>query len=207
MTDYNIVRYTQEGIKMREEIFEKLGITDETSIEELKQHVLATFMASDHLETLFRVEGRYKWNWKLQGENEILKDALAECENEHLALEIGKARNQISKLKQEITSQRENNHQRNLELDAMHYIWCDGGCGGGAHRFTENNLDQGVIDAAIRNTSRLVTWWVNHKYRMGNFKSFLDPEIVNAKPSGKLKLMWDNALLRLKIWKLERENK
>jgi len=35
---------------------------------------------------------------------------------------------EVRRLKRELKNAYENNHRRNLELDALHYVWCDGGC-------------------------------------------------------------------------------
>ena len=123
-----------------------------------------------------------------------------------------------------------NNHRRNVELDALHYVWCDGGCEGGTHRYRliafplENNEDEQVtctycalpgcdlgylvkgdgrqswcgvhskclpkrgpitqetVDAAIRNTERLVEWFGNKEYKIergrlnADQKNLLDEE-------------------------------
>lgn len=64
-------------------------------------------------------------------------------------------------LRRQITIAIENNHERNLELDALHYVWCDGGCKYGAHRWTKEALTAETVRLAVRNTLRLVTWWNN----------------------------------------------
>lgn len=55
-----------------------------------------------------------------------------------------------------------NNRMRNIELDALHYVWCDGGCDGGVHRFGEHPpLTAEIVAAAKRNAERLERWFVN----------------------------------------------
>ncbi len=68
---------------------------------------------------------------------------------------------EVVKLKRELTAAYQNNHQRNLELDALHYVWCDGGCPGGTHRWAKNDLTAETVRFAVRNTQRLVSWWNN----------------------------------------------
>ncbi len=59
-----------------------------------------------------------------------------------------------------------NNHQRNLELDALHYVWCDGGCESGVHRYQHKEaLTQEVVELALQNTRRLVGWFRNNSDR------------------------------------------
>jgi hypothetical protein len=69
----------------------------------------------------------------------------------------------ISRLKHELKYANENNRTRNLELDALHYVWCDGGCKYGVHRWQEDTITQEVVDLAVRNTERLVRWHASHK--------------------------------------------
>lgn len=52
------------------------------------------------------------------------------------------------RLRHNVTIQRESLTKKNRELDAMHWIWCSGGCKGGAHRFTDFNLTEEVINEA-----------------------------------------------------------
>jgi hypothetical protein len=54
---------------------------------------------------------------------------------------------------------------KNRELDAMHFVWCDGGCGGGVHRYEEMAkvpLTEDVVKRAEANVRRLRTWFVNN---------------------------------------------
>ena len=75
---------------------------------------------------------------------------------------------QIKTLKSELTQQNENNHQKNIALDALGYVWCDGGCGGGVFRYHNDvELTQEHVDEVVINTKRLVKWWRNKKYKAG----------------------------------------
>jgi hypothetical protein len=55
--------------------------------------------------------------------------------------------------------------RKNRELDALHYVWCSGGCDGGVNRFMPGQLTEDVVIAAERNTVRLRGWFENHKLR------------------------------------------
>jgi len=70
---------------------------------------------------------------------------------------------QVKALKREVTQARSNNEERNRELDALHYIWCDGGCQSGAHRYcgSPDDITEEVVAAAERNTLRLRRWFQN----------------------------------------------
>jgi hypothetical protein len=68
---------------------------------------------------------------------------------------------EVTRLKRELTYAYRNNHTRNVELDALNYVWCDGGCASGTHRWTKNDMTAETVRLAVRNTQRLVSWWNN----------------------------------------------
>lgn len=73
----------------------------------------------------------------------------------------------IKEQKRQITIMRESLETKNKELDAMHYVWCDGGCGGGVHRYDSMKnieLTEEIVKIAERNTRRLRTWFINYKF-------------------------------------------
>lgn len=82
-----------------------------------------------------------------------------------LTAEVERLRAEVTGLRRQVTLATKNSHKRNLELDALHYVWCDGGCEDGAHRWQENPPTHEIVEAAIRNTERLVRWWNNHEGR------------------------------------------
>jgi len=58
--------------------------------------------------------------------------------------------------------------EKNKMLDALHYVWCDGGCVGGVHRYKEMSnipLTEETVRKAESNTYRLRMWFVNNKFR------------------------------------------
>jgi hypothetical protein len=70
----------------------------------------------------------------------------------------------VLKLRREVQKMQRALEQKNRALDAMHWVWCDGGCEGGVHRFDGQGADgltQEIVDAAVRNTERLQRWWRN----------------------------------------------
>lgn len=57
-------------------------------------------------------------------------------------------------------------HQKNLELDSLHYVWCTGGCKTGIHRYSDlPPLTQEIVDTAERNVQRLKTSFLNQEFR------------------------------------------
>jgi len=74
----------------------------------------------------------------------------------------------IKEQKRQITIMRESLECKNRELDALHYVWCNGGCGGGVHRYDSMKgveLTEEIVKIAERNTQRLRTWFINYKFR------------------------------------------
>lgn len=49
-------------------------------------------------------------------------------------------------------------HTRSLALDAMAWVWCDGGCKGGVFRFCGRELTPAMLAMIERNTERLKRW-------------------------------------------------
>ena len=65
--------------------------------------------------------------------------------------------------------------RRNRELDALHYVWCDGGCRGGVHRFGEHPpLTKELVEEAVRNTQRLCSWYGNAEFSTFSVKDRMD---------------------------------
>jgi hypothetical protein len=72
----------------------------------------------------------------------------------------------IKRLRRQIRIANEGAHRRNLDLDALHYVWCNGGCEGGVHRWTDRApLTEELVSAAENNTERMRTWLRNYQYR------------------------------------------
>jgi len=82
-------------------------------------------------------------------------------------LERLKAKNRAQA--REITSLSEVLARKNLDLDALHFVWCDGGCSSGVHRFSDVRLTREMILRAERNTKRLRSWYNTVKWRLTVF--------------------------------------
>lgn len=80
--------------------------------------------------------------------------------------EVERLRDEVTKLRQSLDFQRQNNESRNRQLDALHFVWCNGGCQLGVHRYGEHPpLTDEIVTEAIRNTNRLISWHNNHKFK------------------------------------------
>ena len=56
-------------------------------------------------------------------------------------------------------------HLKNVALDAMHWVWCDGGCNGGVHRHHQQELTEEMVQKAEHNAKRLRSWYENSAFR------------------------------------------
>jgi hypothetical protein len=59
--------------------------------------------------------------------------------------------------------------QNRVDLDALTFVWCSGGCPSGVHRFSETRLTEEMIDRAERNTKRMRSWYNTVKWRLDKF--------------------------------------
>lgn len=94
-------------------------------------------------------------------ERDIARDALARSTTaeEHATIQT---------LRKEIRKMQKAAEHRNQELDAMHWVWCDGGCETGVHRFDGKGpeaITEEIVAEAERNTARLKRWLANRNYR------------------------------------------
>jgi hypothetical protein len=57
--------------------------------------------------------------------------------------------------------------EKNRELDAMGYVWCTGGCGGGMFRNVEPERinDDDLLDRIQKNAERVLTYIKNLRHR------------------------------------------
>jgi hypothetical protein len=65
----------------------------------------------------------------------------------------------IRALRRELYLKNETLHERNLALDALHYVWCDGNCPGGVHRYSDEAFTEDIVLQAEYQALRL-----RHKY-------------------------------------------
>ncbi len=72
----------------------------------------------------------------------------------------------ISSLKKELSRKDDVLRRKNIALDAMYWVWCDGGCSGGVNRngFMPP-LTEEMVQAAEANIVRLRRWYNNVTFR------------------------------------------
>lgn len=71
----------------------------------------------------------------------------------------------VEKRRNEIKTLQANNRKRNLQLDALNFVWCNGGCKSGFRRWADKYSDEELADLLIEaqlNTIRLEEWIVNY---------------------------------------------
>lgn len=57
-------------------------------------------------------------------------------------------------------------HRKNVQLDAMDWVWCSGGCDEGLHRFNDlPDLTEEMVKIAEQNTLRLRKHYENVKFQ------------------------------------------
>ena len=87
---------------------------------------------------------------------------------EKLLIENERLTQQVETLKHELRWANSRNAERNRQLDALHFVWCNGGCEAGVHRWTEEKITEEIVLEAERNTQRLRSWFNNNKFKREN---------------------------------------
>lgn len=84
-----------------------------------------------------------------------------------MRVENERLREQVSLLKRELRERQISAERRNKDLDALHLVWCNGGCGGGVHRYcgSPDDVTEEVVQLAEHHVQRLRTWFENRKYK------------------------------------------
>jgi hypothetical protein len=73
----------------------------------------------------------------------------------------------IKSQKRELTLKDEALRRRSIAVDAMYWVWCDGGCYGGVNRHElVSPLTEEIVQAAENNTRRLRRWYDNKIFRV-----------------------------------------
>jgi len=88
-----------------------------------------------------------------------LRELVARCES--LERERDESREKNRKLRAEMTAVQGKAAERNAQMDALGRVWCDGGCAGGMHRYTDEPVTAEQVAFLIRNAVRARTWFVN----------------------------------------------
>lgn len=86
--------------------------------------------------------------------------------------------NEVAELREKVRRQAADIRQmqlvlerKNRLLDALHVVWCDGGCASGVHRFQGADVlvTEELVQAAERNTGRLRGWYESVKFRFETY--------------------------------------
>ncbi len=74
-------------------------------------------------------------------------------------------RDKVAHLRREISDKDQISFLRNRQLDALHLVWCSGGCHGGVHRYCggPETVTEEIVATAEKNTSRLRSWFQNYQ--------------------------------------------
>jgi hypothetical protein len=82
--------------------------------------------------------------------------------------EIARLRAKIAELRATVARNEAQLARRNRELDALHMVWCNGGCPGGVHRYQGEDVlvTEELVAIAERNTKRLRGWYETVKHRL-----------------------------------------
>ena len=115
-------------------------------------------------------EPEFELQQAADGENAILLryDPRAQALYVELMMERSerqKAEKRVIALKTQVTYLNETLAKKNRELDALHYVWCDGGCKSGVHRYHDEPISEEIVLEAEKQASRLRRWWNNAKNR------------------------------------------
>lgn len=94
----------------------------------------------------------------------IIAKAKSECDSETV-----ETRSLIGSLRRQITIQQAAAERRNRDLDALHYVWCSGGCETGVHRFCghPDEITEDVVATVERQALRLREWYKNRQAKKG----------------------------------------
>lgn len=79
--------------------------------------------------------------------------------------DVSELKSKIADYKRRITHFQREAHEKNLKLDALHYVWCSGGCEGGVHRWVPGKVTKDIVDQAERSVARLKRWYINNEYK------------------------------------------
>lgn len=79
-------------------------------------------------------------------------------------LEVAQAK-KIERLKQQILKFEHVLHAQNIKLDALHWVWCSGGCQGGTNRWVPGELTEEMLKTAEYAVKRMTESYNTLEYR------------------------------------------
>lgn len=83
--------------------------------------------------------------------------------------EIEILKRQNDRLRKEVATKDRTLGRKNLELDALYHVWCNGGCRKGMFRYQPGQvLTQEAISLFEKNLDRMKVYFRNYEYRQKN---------------------------------------
>lgn len=128
--------------------------------------------------------------YRKEGRSQVVEDSIREiraAKDADLVAKELELRELVAKnrrLSREVKQLQDAIEDKNRRLDAMHVIWCTGGCQGGAHRYDGKGPDgitRELVERAIRETTRLVTYYNNAEFKAMDELDKLDPDFGKPK--------------------------
>jgi len=101
------------------------------------------------------------WRYReaLAGETGSMREAIKQ---------LGALRIKVKEQARTIKNMQEIATLRNRQMEAMHMVWCNGGCAGGVG--DRENLTRDKVVEVVRYADRLTAWWNNRAYRDAGHK-------------------------------------
>jgi hypothetical protein len=99
---------------------------------------------------------------------QILCEALFDIKQHALSIhETVACYRKLQAQKKELTQIKESLERKNRQLDALHFVWCDGGCNSGVHRWIgkKEDITDELVTQAQGSIRRLSKWYENYKFR------------------------------------------
>jgi hypothetical protein len=91
----------------------------------------------------------------------------SELTHEELEERVSILEQRLARLQHELHWKNESWAKKNRELDALHYVWCDGGCPRGVHRWQDSPITGDIVKEAEKQAKRLRSWWNSYHCRRG----------------------------------------
>ena len=118
--------------------------------------------AQKHHPDWYRLDGH---DWYLNQASMEMLCAASPAAILELVAEVERLRSALAARNSELSDLQGVLRHKNLALDALHHVWCDGGCRTGIHRWTEEELTDELVRQAEYQVKRMRTWLNNKQFR------------------------------------------
>jgi DNA-binding GntR family transcriptional regulator len=88
---------------------------------------------------------------------------------EQYEAEIARLTEKCRRLAREVHQKDEAMRAKNIALDALNFVWCDGACPGGVNRYSGRPVSEAMVLAAERQARRLRRWWTGAHWKIENW--------------------------------------